>query len=82
MAAINGLTEAKRLTLACALELETEHDAAIFPRRGQHQMFDTLVLLGLLFFDGPGVDMNDHHKDVSLYRLTNAGRAIAKLAGA
>lgn len=72
------LTEAQAIALRYALDLETEHDVAIFPRRGQHRMFSSLARRGLLFFDGHGVDMNDHHIEVALYRLTDAGRELAR----
>lgn len=79
--AARQLTNAQWTALSHADWLEKENGLAIFPRRGQQAMFDGLVLRGLLTYEGPGVDADDHMHDVRLYRLTELGRSLAGAGG-
>ena len=68
------LTEGQRNALEHAASIGPELEG-VFPRRGQHQMYARLVLLGLLVDAGVGVDKDDHMVEVHLYKITDAGRA-------
>lgn len=75
------LTEGQANALEHAATLPPDLEGA-FPRRGQHQMYARLLLLGLLEDGGRGVDVDDHMHEVDLYRITPAGRtALAKYRG-
>jgi hypothetical protein len=72
------ITAAQRGTLQYALRLEEEDKSSVFPRRGQHTMFELLAALGYLTYAGRGVDRDDHMVSVLLYQLTDKGRAAAR----
>lgn len=75
-----NLTEAQKIVLEYAASIGPEL-AGMFPRRGQHQLFARLVLMGLIESAGPGVDHDDHMIEVNLYRITEAGRAALATQG-
>lgn len=74
------VTNADRSTLARALHLERRFESGIFPVGStQHRHFAKLVSLGFLAFDGWGRDIDGEREgDVMVYRLTEAGRALAE----
>ncbi len=69
------LTEAQRNVLQFASTIDPSRLDGVHPRRGQHQMYANLCLLGLMADAGRGVDEHDHMVEVDLYVITDAGRA-------
>ncbi len=69
------LTEAQRNVLQYAASINVAQLDGVCPRRGQYQMYERLLLLGLLADAGRGVRYDDHNVEVDLYVITDAGRA-------